>query len=356
MPSTPDNTEDFFISQISDATGEDIDNSGGEDESPAQVQQTQENAGATESEGAPPVRRDQAQSGQRNANNSTNAQAGKPRTQGRQDHIPGVRDDGKGNLVNAQGQIIVRAGEERRALQTWVNNTRGQLNNAMRRVADLEKENTRLNGIVQGVTAHGLKPEQLQEGISFIRAWTADPARTLKGLLTYARQKGIQVDGIANSAIDIDALVGRIKQEMAPVLNQATANQQQIERQQAVNQEIENFLSERSDARIHLPHIMYLLKPDQYGNARARSLEGAYWQLKAFAQTHGLDWTQPLEPQFEAKVNNQNQNNGSAPRTPPAGGRNQANLTAVSGKSKPASDSWDSIIRAAMAESAGTGV
>lgn len=353
MAKQPVDTEDYFIDQIEDASGEEFE---GADDGEGEVSRQKEPiTPAVDDQDAAPTRRDRQPADQKLGNdNKPNAKPGGQRTEGRQDHIPGLRDDGKGNLVNAKGEIVLRGGPERRALQDFVANTRGRLNNSVKRVADLEKENTRLKGIVEGTSSQGLTPDQLRDGIAFIRGWSQNPASVIKTLLTFAKQKGIQIDGIANGAIDQDALVGRIKQEFAPVLNQASMTQQQSDQRNQATAAIEGFLGDNQDARPHMEHILYLMQTDPTtGRPRSGSLGEAYWKLKAFAQTNGLDWGQPLEPQMQAKANNQNGANGTnpAPRTPPAGGRNQANLTPVGGRSKAASDSWQSIIGEAISES-----
>lgn len=118
-----------------------------------------------------------------------------------------VKPDGKGNLVNASGQIVARAGKEARLYQD-AHRARTQLDGANVRVQDLStklrravdigrelhSELGKLQAMQQQVQNFGIKPDQMMLALSLFRDLDTKPAETLKRLLTRAKMNGINVD------------------------------------------------------------------------------------------------------------------------------------------------------------------
>jgi ribosomal protein S8E len=200
-------------------------------------------------------------------------------TEGRLPQGAEVKPDGKGNLVNAQGQIVARAGKEARLYQDAYK-ARAQAQTYERQVAEV---NTRLQKAVEigrnfhnqltSLQAHqeSIKQFGLDQGehltaLRLFKELRHNPQSAIKNILTRAATNGINVAelGLAPGGIDSKSLLDMIRQEIGTAVNPLRERTEAENRQRAqlqaentrraeINSEVASFFDSNPDAREYLP-------------------------------------------------------------------------------------------------------
>lgn len=219
----------------------------------------------------------------------------KPLTDLRASHTPpkplaqgAPRADAKGNLIDASGKVIAKAGGEAR-LYTTLHQTRQGLAAAQRQGADLNTRLTKAVEIGQGlarqvqdyrareeqITALGVKPEDHISALQLYSQMEKDPAGTLKKLLTRAAANGIDITqlGITGGAggLDLKSIVDTLREEMQtglkPLKDRTAQEQQQQQENDRVrqatekaNQDVQDFFGANQEAVPYLPVFEQALK------------------------------------------------------------------------------------------------
>lgn len=277
-----------------------------------------------------------------------------------------VKPDGKGNLVNAQGQIVARAGKEARFYQDRVK-AQKDLTTTQLRVTDLSSKLQRAVEIGKGIHAElsklqaaneqisklGVKPEQMMLALSLFRDLDQKPAETLRKLLTRAQANGIQVqdqggggNGNQNGSMGLfgsnqpalaEVITEAVSKQLAPFqellkgqqTNEA-ARQKDQQSQQEVQNEVNQWFMTNPDALEYAPVIQRML---QNPANRNRSL-GELW----------LEIQLNLSRRGGVQRGNGTPRRGRAPMAgrgmPPEGNSDMA----------PVNETYDSIIRDVMNE------
>ena len=250
------------------------------------------------------------------------------------------------DLYGADGKLIAKAGRERRYYDSW--------NRAERNASELKQQVTNLNQQVETYRAAttqgqqlGLSPNEQVIGMQMVAAWKKDPAAAIKAILTQAKAQGISVDleGM-QPGVDADAILQRIRQEFAPVLNQAQAQTEMERVSQEAQRNYDAFMSEFPDAAVQQREIAAVM------NAKGLNPREAYYAVRAWCVENGYDWTKPLGPQHAAKqqqaAGNTNQGRSTQPRVPLTGrsvGGPVNNGVKVQRSPAGVNDSWDTIVK-----------
>lgn len=172
-----------------------------------------------------------------------------------------VKADQRGNLVNAQGVIVAKAGKEAR-LYTDAHKARQALAQTRE---DFQQVNTNLDKAIEiGQKLHeelekykerdtqmqqiGLQPQEMLEGAQLYAEAKKDPLAVLKKLLTRAAAAGIDLTplGMQKGAFDPAALMEMFKTELA---NQTKPLRDASERQTREQRETEERNRELGEAR-----------------------------------------------------------------------------------------------------------
>lgn len=290
----------------------------------------------------------------------TGQQQGQPAstTEGQQDAGQRiVKSDSQGNLVDGQGNVVAKAGAERRLyekasdLTEKVRQSSGYIQQLQQQNEQLKQQMTTqqaLNGMPQQL---GLSDTDAVMGMRLISSFRKDPAATIKYILTEAKAMGhnLDVEGMS-SQVDMGAIARMIEQHTAP-LRQNHEQQQEAERaQQEALQTYNAFVNNPNHpyAQIHENEIARLYQADP-----SLSLEAAYYKLQSWAYANGLDFRQPLMPQMQARQQQpqpaQQQSaqarSGTAPLVPGGGNAQPQEQEAVYADPD---ESYESIIRKAM--------
>lgn len=258
-----------------------------------------------------------------------------------------------GNIYDTNGGLIAKQGLARSTFhRIWPT------------IEILARERAGLQQTVQNYESanelakrEGLSLDEHGAALQMFAQYKKDPVKTLNTLLTLAEQAGRDVSTIRQatgpSVTDIASRLEEIVDSRLKPFSFLTEQRRVDQEQQAIREEVQNeyaeFVEEFPDS---IPHTDALARVMHDKRISARE---AYYAVRAFAATNGLDWNKPLAEQLVAKDQQRNpsgdgQNRRQLPRM---GGRNTREDTHVENGAldqNNANDSWDAIAKKAMAK------
>lgn len=268
----------------------------------------------------------------------------------------------KGDLVDANGNVIARHGSERRLYQN-LERTRAELEQVRKELTDYKA--------LDGVPARlGLSREDVAEGLTLTASFNRDPVGTAQTILAKALALGHSLEDIVGEAgrgtIQTNALRSMIDERLAPI-TQATERQKQQETlSNEVAKEMTEFSESYPDALIHQDVIASMMNEDPRQDRPFILAERAVYRLREWCAKNGFDYSQPLKPQVLARQQGANnpppaqqqppQQRVQTPQPPamPNGRGNGAGPSVVEHVAPlPASSSWNSILEQVKQELGG---
>jgi hypothetical protein len=229
----------------------------------------------------------------------------------------GDRTPKPGDLLGPNGQVIARAGMERRIYERAFNDARGRI------TPIFDKMNREVEALRGQVAAHQeynttarelqLNPTEQVLGLKLIAAYRKEPQATLNYLLTEAKANGHNVTLGNQPGIDASAISSMIDKKLEPFTTQHREQEQFNEAKAKATEDYNEFMSSNPGARVHENEIAELLQRFPH-----LSLESAYLRLENWMLQNGYDASQPLPPQVAAQ---------NAPRQRPSNVRGQRPLT-----------------------------
>lgn len=279
-------------------------------------------------------------------------------------HKGNWRVDNKGNVINREGQILARAGNERRLfekgrkleerLQVAGREVEG-LRAQMKKLTDAAADAKVLEGVPKSL---GLTPEESYMGMRLVNMYKKDAGEFFRYVVAQMTKAGHDVskltgNGGAAIAPDPAAIQELIRREISGALGPITQTRQRAEEEARVNDDAlrqsQEFFERHSDAEIHEEVLARMLMQDEN-----LSLDAAYWKLKAFAADNGFDFNEPLQEQVDARRSangngKQRQQQQQRGKPMPAGRGSAVPVTRNEPKFSHDS-SWDEIIQATMKE------
>jgi hypothetical protein len=208
-----------------------------------------------------------------------------------------VKPDARGNLVDAQGNIVARAGKEARLYQD-AHKAKSELarfqqaaqarfedmTSKLERAVEIGRElNTKYQALREAGTVAeraGLNNDEHMQAVEMARiAKTQGPVAALKMILTRAAAAGIDLTqlGLQPGAVDPRSLNELIRTEISTALNPLKERSEQEkkaqEQQQQQRRELEQsqrvvrtFFSENPEARPYLPVFEQVLSEPRFAN------------------------------------------------------------------------------------------
>jgi hypothetical protein len=196
-----------------------------------------------------------------------------------------VKPDKHGNLVDANGRIVARAGAQARFYQgmhrakqeALASRQREQqsiqrLQQTAKLLQDMQTELDDYRTKAEGLKQFNFTPEDQLHAMQLLSEMRKDTAGTLRKLLTRAAANGITIEGLQqNAGVDPKSLaevmreeiakaVGPIQQRNETEAKQAREREAQAAREQEALQEAQNFLTENPEARQYLPVIQQVIQ------------------------------------------------------------------------------------------------
>ena len=199
------------------------------------------------------------------------------------------------DLVDANGNIIAKAGAERRFYEENVKLKRDKEIFNTKVLPTLKENYNNMLAKVQAydetfkaLRADDLTPDDIQTGLELVRQWKKSPADTMKFLLTQAKSYGINVDGV-NSGVDAAAINQMLDQKLQPFIQEREQREQERQIQIKAKKTYDDFMSKYPDAINHTDELAYLYKRNPN-----MSLDAIYYQLRNHYAENGYDFNTPL--------------------------------------------------------------
>jgi len=276
------------------------------------------------------------------------------------------RPDGKGNIVDEQGNVIATGGLARRLhvraerLEALTKSQEERIGTLTRQLAEAKV----LNGAPQ---EYGLNNDDVRDGLYLTALFKQNPAQAAREVLERALASGVNLHQIINDEaipnVSIGAVNRLLEQRLGPVLGNLNEQQAVNQTQRDAVEKTNRFLAEYPDAANHEDVVAEQMKviTDEY---RAKGVkpdpyivaEQAFARVLQFCEQHRFDIRQPLEPQIRARM--QQQQAGSQPgrrpvnaRRPMPNGRGGGEALASRQRSASPDERYDSIVKQAMRES-----
>ena len=256
--------------------------------------------------------------------------------------------DANNNIVNEQGQIIAKAGTERR-LYEKTQRLGAALDNKSQALAKYEAEDKQFDNLRGKVKSHGLSVDEFAEGINMVIDFKSDPIGTAKKVLETVLAMGHNVTDIlgadAGNAIEMSAVSKMLDERLKPLLSPLETKRVTDEQTERAQKAWEKFCDDNEYAEVH-----EVILDSMLGENPDLTPQKAYNALVQFANKHGLDISLPLGPQIERKKsaqNNTNRNNNPRTQKPFPNGSSVSQQSINSGDINP-NDDWASIIKKAV--------
>lgn len=288
---------------------------------------------------------------------------------GQQQPQPGhVKPDAKGNLVDASGKIVAAAGSERR-LYEKVQASENVIRRQEQYIRQLEtndrqyrEQMQQFTPVVDTMRQMQMNPQQTMAAMAIASKWRTDPLGVVKTIVDEAKAAGYDVTSLLSGKppepgqFDPNA-VGRmitqaLDQRLAPITQREAATQREADIQRVAHQQYTAFMAKHPHADKHEDVLTTLMQRDN-----TLTPESAYYRLQVWAAQNGLDFTQPLNPQIEARqrgntapANNAATNVNQQQGKPMTGGRGAGSNVTNQPQVHSPDDSTDDIVRAAMRE------
>ncbi len=244
------------------------------------------------------------------------------------------------DLVDSNGNIIAKAGAERRFYEENVRlkRERDRFNSEILPKIKQEYDNlaskvNAYNEVFKSMQADDLTSQDLSLGIQLIKNWKKSPADTIKFLLTQAKSYGINIDNKDSSSIDMQAINTMLDQKLQPFIQEREIQQKQIVAKQKAQKVYNEFINNYPDAKNHINEIAFL-----YRKNPNRSLGEIYYQLKNYYLENNYHFDTPLAEIMKQKQQNKKTFNGINVN------QNIKSVPITSSIAK-ANDSYDNIIK-----------
>lgn len=204
-----------------------------------------------------------------------------------------VRPTEEGNLVDGQGNVIARAGRERRLYeqQRAVERAVTPLRN------ELEQTKAQLQAYREAAslpTQLGLNPQDVSTAMQFMAHWRRDPVGAARNMLTELKAAGYNIDELG-STVDAGAIRRMVMDAITPFQQDREAERLRAEEQARVQREIDTLFVDMPWTRMQQKEIALVIEADPN-----LTLRDAAYRLQIWAMQNGYDIYQPIAPQHEA--------------------------------------------------------
>lgn len=203
---------------------------------------------------------------------------------------------GSGDLVDREGRVIAKAGQERRFYEE-ANRAKTDLGKFKEQLRTVEGQLQAFREAASMPTQLGLTPDETTLGLQLAASWKANPTGVIKYLLEQATAAGHSVEdigiGIAPAAIKT-----MIANELAPFRQQALGIQQTNEARTAAEGQINSLVGEYGDGAMANADALSSLIDASQAAGRPMTLESAYLRFANWCLGKGYDPHQPLQPQM----------------------------------------------------------
>ncbi len=262
--------------------------------------------------------------------------------------MKGYNLDKDGNITDAQGQVVAAAGRERRWFETsetlhnYVASQREEIATLKTRIGEVAATSKEA---MDGIPARlGLNTDEVGLGLKLAAGFKSDPVETARYIVAEAMKLGYNLEQIVETAgsnnLNMTAIRQLLDDRLGPVAEKRTEEQEAQTQEQNGIDAYNVFMRRFPDAAHHQEQIAAV------ANHYKIAPEDAYFELRKWANRHGYDFNQPLQPQMQRASQPAN---GPSTAPLPSGGIPQGGVTDTP---QIASDDvdYDDIIKESMRE------
>ena len=220
------------------------------------------------------------------------------------------------DLVDANGNVIAKAGAERRFYEEnqRMKHEMANFNNVVlpqirQQYQEMQTELANYKGIVEGLHAQDLSPQDIQSGLDFVRNWRKNPKEVVKFLLTSLQSSGIDIDidGMQASS-QAAAIKQMIDEKFEPFMKEREEAERIAKEEAEVEQNYNAFITQYPDSVVHDKALAFMIRKDP-----TLTPEVAYLRLKNYYLRNNLDFSKSLEEIAQEK---QTKPNTGIPQNP----------------------------------------
>jgi hypothetical protein len=210
--------------------------------------------------------------------------------------------DAEGRIIGSDGKPIASTRQEKRDLFTY-NKLRGVADNLRRQNETMTRELGQLRSLQQMPTQLGLNMDQVTEAMQFRARIESHPIDAVREIVARVIGNGYTMDQLfgpdAPAAINASIINQALDQRLRPLTSRIAAEEREATVSRGAEEDFNTFVADHEYADVHGHEIVHLVQRDGV------SPERAYYELRLAAERNGLDFSQPLIPQFAAKQGDQ---------------------------------------------------
>jgi hypothetical protein len=254
---------------------------------------------------------------------------------------PSQQAPGANDLLGPNGQVIAKAGAERR-LYERASKSQRDLDTANASLTAAQDTITSLEAAGGLGTQYNLSADELSGAAQLMAAIKQDPTQAINYLITQASAAGHNIEGMSNS-LDAKALSDMIDTKLQPLVGEQQARADTQARNAEGEVAYNSFMTQFPDAAVHADTLASMLEDSSI------SPEAAYYKLRNFYMENRLDWNKSVtQIQQDIAAAKANPTGSTLPTgTTPADDLTGVDDAALTGN---VNDSYDDIIRGSMKE------
>ena len=204
--------------------------------------------------------------------------------------------DANGNVVDAQGVVVAKAGAERRLFERAARAS-DELGKAQQQVQLLTNQLAQNNALDGQVRQFGLEPSEVTVGLQLAAQFKRDPVGVARTILQQVQAMGHNIEGAPAAGVDMAAMKQMVSEAVAPFTQQQAQQAQDQQSRAAAETQLNNFYNRYPNASVQEESIASMVR-------EGLGLEEAYLQLENYALKNNLDISKPLRPQIQARGTN----------------------------------------------------
>lgn len=211
---------------------------------------------------------------------------------------PATRD-----IVNPKtGEVVAHGGVERRYFETAQKLHRD--NNALtQRLTAAEANANHADAIVTLGKTLNLQASDQTAALNLMSQFLKDPVKMLEALVVEVKSKGYEIPFLASGitpGMDTAAIQRMIDARMAPITQTKVDQVQLQERQTNAKATLDKFLDENPEGEHNLGVLAQMMTSEP-----GLTIQSAHVKLIKWCAVNGYDFSQPLQPQVQARQTTQ---------------------------------------------------
>jgi hypothetical protein len=254
--------------------------------------------------------------------------ATKPQAQQPPATTPPARDPNA--LYDRQGQLIARAGAERRFYET-AQRAQSELGRVNQRLQQTETELAAYKQAASLPTELGLSPADVTTAMQFMAHYRRDPVGAMRNAIAETLAAGHNIDGMGDT--NHAAIARMMDQRLAPFTAEREEQRRQQEAKAAADREVDDTFREFPWASQNIPALQQVMQAAPHMRIRDVAMQVELWALRNGYDVNGdlIAQSQAAAQAAPAQQQNQQTQPAQQPQRQPNPAMQQAPLAGTGG-------------------------